>query len=61
VNIAGNVMIGDEVFVGIGSNVIQGISIGKSTCIGAGSNVVCNIESNRLAFGNPARIQKTYD
>ena len=55
---AGNVKIGDFTHIGIGSCIIQGIHIGNSTVIGAGSIIVKNIESQKLAYGNPCKVKK---
>lgn len=60
VSLAGNIQIGKNTWVGIGSIVIQGIKIGKETIIGAGSVVVKNINDKVKAYGNPCReIGKT--
>lgn len=57
VHLSGNVSIDSCAWVGVGSSVRQGIKIGSSAMIGAGSVVVSNIESNAIAFGNPAKPQ----
>ena len=44
--IAGNVRVGDNVFIGIGSSVINDIKIGKNVLIGAGTNIIKNISPN---------------
>ena len=43
VNIAGTVKTGDEVFIGIGSNLINNISISPNTKIKAGTTVIKSI------------------
>lgn len=55
VKIGGQVTIGRESFIGIGSTIINDISIGKNCFIGGGSVVVNNIPDNTLAYGNPAK------
>jgi sugar O-acyltransferase (sialic acid O-acetyltransferase NeuD family) len=57
VHLSGNVSIESCAWVGVGSSVRQGIKIGSFAMIGAGSVVVSNIESNTIAFGNPAKPQ----
>ncbi|MEO1052804.1 MAG: NeuD/PglB/VioB family sugar acetyltransferase [Bacteroidota bacterium] len=58
VNIAGNVDIADEVFIGAGSNLINNLNIGNNAVIGAGSTVIGDIQSNVTAVGVPARVIK---
>lgn len=55
VMIAGEVNIGQGVFLGTGSNVINQINIGESSTIGGGSTVVNDIPSNVTAVGVPAK------
>ena len=56
VNIAGQVKIGSNCFVGIGSSIIQNITIGNNVIIGAGSLVIDDIPSNSKVYGVPAKI-----
>ena len=55
VNIAGNVNINSETWIGLGSNIINNIEIGKSVTVGAGSLVLKSIKSNKKVFGVPAK------
>ncbi len=55
---AGDVTIGDYTHIGIGSCTIQGVTIGSDSVIGAGSVVVTDIESQKLAYGNPCKVIK---
>jgi len=50
------VIIGDNVWIGINSIVLKGVIIGENTVIGANSVVVKSIESNVIAAGNPCRV-----
>lgn len=52
------VHIGDNVWIGAGAVILQGVTIGENTTIGAGSIVTKSIPANVLAFGNPCRVQK---
>jgi UDP-perosamine 4-acetyltransferase len=54
--LAGNVKIGENAFLGIGTNVIPNINIGDNTIIGAGGVVVSDIPSSVTAVGVPAKI-----
>lgn len=56
-NISGCVVIGNSVYVGSGSNIRDKITIGDNCIIGMGSVVLNDIQSNSIAFGNPARIR----
>lgn len=53
---AGKTVIGDNVFIGIGSIILPGIKIGDNSIIGAGSVVTKDVPSDSVVAGNPARI-----
>jgi UDP-N-acetylbacillosamine N-acetyltransferase len=61
VGLAGNVTVGKNTHIGIGSSVIQGITIGKNCIIGAGSVVVKDIPNSSLAYGNPCKVIRKID
>ena len=48
-----DVIIGDNVWLGVNTVVLKGVTIGDNTVIGANSVVVKSIESNVIAVGNP--------
>ena len=52
-----HVSIGDNVFIGARSIVLQGVSIGDGAVIGAGSVVVSDVPANTVAAGNPAVVR----
>ena len=54
----GDISIGDNVWLGYGVIVLDGVVIGKNTVIGAGSVVTKNIPQNAIAAGNPAKLIK---
>lgn len=54
--LAGNVIIGNLSFLGIGSKVIPEIEIGEQVTIGAGGIVVSSVGSGATAVGVPARV-----
>lgn len=53
------VIIEDNVFVGMNSIILKGVKIGKNSVIGAGCVVTKDIPENCIAGGNPARIIRT--
>lgn len=53
--LAGNVKIGKGSFIGANAVIKQGIEIGENVTIGAGSVVLQNMDSNTIAYGNPAK------
>lgn len=55
VHTAGNVHIGENTWIGIGSTVINNVSIESNVIIGAGSVVVKNIENRGIYVGVPTR------
>ncbi len=59
VTTGGNVAVGDSSAVGLGANIIHGIIVGEHAVIGAGSTVIENIPSHVVAFGSPAKVQRS--
>ena len=60
-NIAGEVILGEAVYVGMGVGIINQVIVGNNVTLGAGSVVVKNIPSNCLAVGIPAKVIKEYE
>lgn len=56
--IAKPINIGDNVWIGGNSTILMGVTIGENAVIGSGSVVNCDVPSNALVAGNPARIVK---
>ncbi len=48
--------IGNNCFIGVNSIVLPGITIGDEVIVGAGSVVTCDVQSNSLVAGNPAKV-----
>ncbi len=54
----GDIIIGDDAWLGFGVIVLDGVRIGKGAVIGAGSVVTKDIPDNAIAMGSPARVVK---
>lgn len=52
------IRIGNNVWIGANSVILDGVQIGDNSIIGAGSVVTRSIPENCIAYGNPARIIK---
>ena len=58
VNISGEVIIQESVYVGTGAKIINQLEIGENTIVGAGAVVSKSLPSNCTAVGIPAKIIK---
>ena len=56
--LAGNVKIGENCWIGLGSKIIENIKIGNNVFVAAGSVVTKNIKSNSFVKGVPAKYAK---
>lgn len=61
VNISGEVMIGEGVYVGTGAKIINQLEIGEYTIVGAGAVVAKTLPAHCTAVGVPARVIKISD
>ncbi|GAB6403782.1 acyltransferase [Pseudomonas sp. MHK4] len=59
INQAGDIIIGNHVWLAAGVNVMKGVTIGQDSVIGAGSIVTSVIPNNCVAVGAPARVVRT--
>lgn len=50
------IVVGDNVWIGAGVQVMPGVSIGSNVVIGGGSVIVKDIPDNSVAVGNPCRV-----
>lgn len=50
------IVIGDNVWLGMGAVIFPGVSIGSGTIIGAGSLVTKDIPENVIAYGQPCKV-----
>ncbi len=55
----GGVTIEDDVWIGGGCQILDGVTIGKGSIIGAGAIVTKDIPPYSIAFGNPATVRRT--
>ena len=55
VNIAGNCVIGDNVYIGMNSAIKEKITIKSNTKIGLNSGIIKDINEEGLYFGCPAK------
>ena len=55
----GDVIIGNDVWLGFGSTLLSGVRIGDGAVIGAGAVVAKDIPPYAIAVGNPARVIRT--
>ena len=53
---SGNIKIGNNVFVGLSTSIINGSNIGNNVQVGAHSLVNKSIISNKIAIGIPAKF-----
>lgn len=58
VNISGEVIIHESVYVGTGAKIINQLEIGENTIVGAGAVVSQTLPSNCTAVGIPAKVIK---
>lgn len=54
----GDVKIGENVFIGVGTIIAKPVKIGSNVIIGAGSIIVTDIPENCIAAGNPCKMIK---
>jgi acetyltransferase-like isoleucine patch superfamily enzyme len=52
----GNIVVGNDAWIGTGSTVLDGVRIGVGAVIGAGSIVTHDVPDYAIAMGNPARV-----
>jgi len=55
------VVLGDNVWLGVGSYVGKGVTIGENSIVGAHAVVTRDVPPNVVAAGNPARVRRSLD
>ena len=53
--LAGEINVGENVFIGTNATILPGLSIGKNSCVGAGAVVTKDVPPDVVVVGNPAR------
>ncbi len=53
------VVIGDNVWIGMGAVILKGVTIGENSVVAAGAIVTRDVPPNSVVAGNPARIVKS--
>lgn len=54
--LAGEIIVGDNVFIGMGALLLADVSIGSNSIVGANAVVTKNVPDGTIVAGNPARI-----
>lgn len=58
---SGQLVIEDDVWIGLGASVLGGVRIGRGAIVGAGTIVTKDVPAFSLAVGNPMRIVRSLD
>lgn len=58
-SISGNINIEDDVHIGTGATLVEKIALRRGSVLGMGSVLSKDLEANKFAVGNPARVIKT--
>jgi acetyltransferase-like isoleucine patch superfamily enzyme len=53
------VIIGDNVWIGMNACILPGVEIGENSIVGSGSVVTKNVPANEIWVGNPAKFIKS--
>lgn len=53
------IVIGDHVWIGLGSTILKGVTIGEGSVVAAGSMVVRDVPQASLVAGVPAKVRRT--
>ena len=52
------IIIEDDVFIGLNSMILKGVTIGARSIVGAGSVVTKSVPCDSIVCGNPSRVIK---
>ena len=53
------ISISDDAWIGAGAIVLPGVTIAEGAIVGAGAVVTCDVPTNAVVVGNPARVVRT--
>lgn len=56
-----NVSVGDNVFIGANTVILEGVKVGDNAIIGAGSVITKDVEANTLVYGSPGKFIRIID
>lgn len=56
--VPGDIVVGDDVWLGAGAVVLKGVTIGDGAVVAAGAVVTTDVEANTIVGGVPARLLK---
>ena len=59
--LAGEIVVGDNVFVGMKALILPGVTIGNNCIVGANSVVTKDVPDNCVVAGNPAKVIKSIE
>ena len=54
----GNIIIGDDVWIGANAIICSGVTVGQGAIVAAGGVVTKDVEPYAIVGGNPARVRK---
>ncbi|MBQ0753729.1 MAG: acyltransferase [Gammaproteobacteria bacterium] len=54
--LAGEIIVGDNVFIGMGALILPGVVIGNNCIVGAHAVVTKSVKDGEIVAGNPARV-----
>jgi acetyltransferase-like isoleucine patch superfamily enzyme len=56
----GKIIIGKNVFIGVGAIILRNVTIGNNSIVAAGAVVIKDVPANVVVAGNPAKIVKEF-
>lgn len=51
-----NVVIGEDVWLGVNTTILAGVNVGRGAIVGAGSVLRCDVPPYAMVAGNPAKV-----
>jgi len=53
------ISMGNDIWIGVGARIIDGVNIGDGSVIGAGAVVIRDVEEKTIVAGVPAKVIKS--